>query len=145
MPTISTRYPIQNHISYQNLSPSFRTVSLQVSSQYEPQFYHQALPYDHWKYAMRLELAAMEVNNTWHIVHLPANKHSIGCKWIYKIKYRADGSIERYKARLVAKGYTQQEGLDFVETFSPVAKLVTIRVLLTMWSFPTTGLLFNLM
>lgn len=81
---------------------------------------------------MNAELLAMETNNTWSVVSLPAGHHSIGCKWIYKIKHRADGTIDRYKARLVAKGYTQQEGLDYIETFSPVAKLVTVKVLLTL-------------
>lgn len=57
--------------------------------------------------------------------------HSIGCKWIYKIKYKSNGSIDRYKAHFVAKGYTQQQRLAFTDTFSPVAKLVRVKVLLT--------------
>lgn len=81
---------------------------------------------------MQSELAAMESNNAWTVVPLPPNKHTVGCRWVYKIKYNSDGSSERHKARLVAKGYTQQKGVDFTETFSPVAKLTTVKVLLAL-------------
>jgi hypothetical protein len=79
---------------------------------------------------MQKEISALEENHTWVVTDLPPHKHPIGCKWVYKIKYKADGTIERYKARLVAKGYTQCEGLDYHETFSPVAKMTTVRCLL---------------
>jgi hypothetical protein len=66
------------------------------------------------------EIKALEKNQTWDLVILPQNKSAIGCKWVYKVKFQADGSVERYKARLVAKGYTQQEGIDF---FIPILLL----------------------
>ena len=79
---------------------------------------------------MAAEIAALKANNTWTLTPLLPDKKSIGYKWVYKIKYKANGSIERYKARLVAKCFTQKEGIDYFETFSPVAKMVSVRVLL---------------
>lgn len=77
---------------------------------------------------MKLEIEALEKNHTWEVVNLPGRKVPIGCKWIFKIKYNADSTIERFKARLIAKGYTQQEGPDFHNAFSHVAKLTIVRV-----------------
>ena len=79
---------------------------------------------------MATEIAALEANNIWTLTPLPAGKKPIGCKWVYKIKYKADGSIEQYKAKLVAKGFTQKEGIYYFETFSPVEKMVSVKVLL---------------
>ncbi|XP_040996119.1 uncharacterized mitochondrial protein AtMg00820-like [Juglans microcarpa x Juglans regia] len=73
------------------------------------------------------EIAALELNKTWDVIDLPIGKKAIGSKWVYRIKYNSDGTIERHKARLLAKGYTQEEGLDYHETFSLVAKLEKLR------------------
>ncbi|KAK3016014.1 hypothetical protein RJ639_006738 [Escallonia herrerae] len=105
-----------------------------ISSVDEPKYFSQAVKYAHWRDAMAKEISALEANNTWTLVPLPSRKRAIDSKWVYKVKFRPDGTVERYKARLVAKGYTQIEGLDFYETFAPVAKLVTVRCLLAIAS-----------
>jgi hypothetical protein len=125
-----TSYPLSSSLSYDLLSSSHKMFSLSVSSHPEPQFYHQAIKSPQWRDAMNSEIATLESNNSWSLVDLPPHNKPIGCKWVFKIKYKSDGSIERHKARLVVKGYTQCEGLDYHETFSPVAKLTTVRCLL---------------
>ncbi|KAM2129542.1 hypothetical protein ACFX1R_009206 [Malus domestica] len=130
--TPGTRYPLSNYLTYHRFSPTQQSFLAHITRQVEPRSYEEAARFPHWQVAMASELAALEANCTWSLTPLPRGKTPIGCRWVYKIKHRSDGSIERYKARLVAKGYTQLEGVDFHDTFSPTAKMVTVRCLLAL-------------
>jgi len=112
------------------LSKEHLKYTLAITSTHEPHTYAEASKDPKWIDAIHKEIKSLEDNKTWYFTDLPVGKKPIGCKWIFKIKYKSDGTIERHKARLVAKGYTQLEGIDFIDTFSPVAKLTTMRLLL---------------
>jgi len=84
-----------------------------------------------WHTAMQEELRALHSNQTWLLVPPHPSMNAIGSRWVYKIKRHADGQVTRYKARLVARGFTQQEGIDYLETFSPMIKPTTVRLVLT--------------
>ncbi|XP_074293705.1 uncharacterized protein LOC141620839 [Silene latifolia] len=100
----------------------------------DPTHFSDAVQEEKWVQAMNSELQALATNNTWVLTDLPKGRKAIGCKWIYKTKYNPDGSIEKHKARLVIQGFRQRYGLDYEETFAPVAKMSRVRALLAIIS-----------
>ncbi|KAM0055171.1 putative RNA-directed DNA polymerase [Helianthus debilis subsp. tardiflorus] len=126
--TRPSRYPMAN-IANGNLSKEAKAFTASLYKEQLPTSIEHALNSKNWKNAMETEMQALKRNDTWEKCVLPSGKRPVGCRWVFTIKYKADGTIERYKARLVAKGYTQTYGIDYSETFSPVAKIETIRVL----------------
>lgn len=105
-------HPLSLVLSYNSLSSSHRAFSLAISVECEPKTYKTTAQKKKWQDAMANELKALNDNETWDIVTLPTNKTPIGCKRVYKIKRKSDGSIERHKPRLIAKGFTQQFGVN---------------------------------
>jgi len=106
-------FPISNYVSYAHISPSYNSALAAFSAVLEPTSYSEAATDPKWIAAMQSEIDALLDNHIWSIVDLPSGKSPIGCKWVYKIKHKANGEVERYKARLVAKGFSQKEGLDY--------------------------------
>jgi len=105
---------------------------VRVIQEVEPTCFEQAVGNPKWDNAMDEEMAALDANSTWELVALPKDKKAIGCKWVYKVKHNAGGSMSRYKARLVAKGYAQTYGIDYDETYSPIAKMTIVRSIIAM-------------
>lgn len=134
-PTLSTLginfYPISNFVSYSNLSSHHKLFTLKLSSISEPTSYSTDVLDPNWKGVINNELQSLINTHTWDLTPLPHNKCVIGCKWIFKLNFLANGTIERYKAHLVAKGFNQIDGLDYYDAFSHVIKMTTIRLLLS--------------
>ena len=101
-----------------------------LASLQEPQTFHEASSNPLWQQAMEEELDALHKTGTLDLVDLPSGKYAIGCKWVYKIKTRLDGTVDRYKARLIARGFTQEYGIDYEETFAYVARLSSVMTLI---------------
>lgn len=120
-----------NYVSYGNVSPKYRVYLSKFSTDVELNTYEEAIR-KKWVHARQQEIQALEENGTWEIVHLPKGKKAIGYKWVFKIKYKADGQIDRFKARLVEKGYSHTEGIDYQEIFSLVGKMVIVRSIIAL-------------
>ena len=123
-----------HNVGNTQVSPQFSCFMSQVETQHEPRYFREAIKEAKWVQAMNEELDALEHNKTWEITTLPPGKVAIGCKWLYKTKYNADGSVERYKSRLVVMGNRQKFGVDYEQTFAHVAKMATVRSLLAVAS-----------
>jgi histone deacetylase 1/2 len=103
-----------------------------LTSTGEPRNISEALDDNKWNHAMQEEYDALIKNKTWHLVPPSFGKNLIDCKWVYHIKKNVHGTIQRYKARLVAKGFKQRYCIDYEDTFSPVVKAATIRLVLAL-------------
>jgi hypothetical protein len=103
-----------------------------LTSTAEPHSVHEALGDDRWRIAMNKEVDALRKNNTWHLVARKPGTNVIDCKWVYKIRRKANGSVDRYKTCLVAKGFKQRYGIDYEDIFSPIVKAATIRMVLSL-------------
>ncbi|GJU94341.1 ribonuclease H-like domain-containing protein, partial [Tanacetum coccineum] len=121
-----------NENDAQSSDDTFAAQNEQLNKNSEPKMFFEASKYEHWVDAMNNEMDALLRNVTWEITNLPKDRKDIGRKWVFKIKYKSSGEIDRYKARFVAKGFNQKEGVDFEKTFSSVVKMVTIRCLLNL-------------
>lgn len=123
----------RNGESYENSHMLFTDT---ISNGYnDPVTYEESMGRDdakQWELAMQEEMTSIRKANTWTLVELPKGRKAIGCKWVYKLKRKSNGDINLYKGRLVAKGYTQKEGIDYIETFAPVARFSSIRALLAL-------------
>lgn len=112
-------------------------VSYNFNMEDDPQTYEEAMKSQDvafWKEAIQEEMDSIMGNNTWILVDLPPGSKPIGCKWIFKKKLRVDGTIDKFKARLVAKGFKQRYGIDYFDTYAPVARIATIRLLIALAS-----------
>lgn len=117
-------------VATQEVSLEFSCFLAAIIPKTDPATFQKAVKEVHWVEAMNQELDALEKNHTWDVTSLPPNRKAIGSKWVFKTKFKADGTVDKYKARLVILGYKQKYGIDFVETFAPVAKMSTVRALL---------------
>ena len=125
-------HPISSFCTYNQLSSQSCFFIAFLDSISLPNTFQEALSHPGWRSVMIEEMDALNGNDTWNLVHLPTGKKSIGCRWVFVVKVNLDGSVARLKARLVAKGYAQTYGVDYFDTFSPVAKMTSVRLFISL-------------
>ena len=125
-------HPISSFCSYNHLSSHSCSFIASLDSISLSNKVSEALAHPSWHSTMTEEMDTLIDNGTWDLVRLPTGKKVIGCQWVFKVKVNPDGSIARLNARLVAKGYAQTYGVDYFDTFSPVAKLTSIRLFISL-------------
>jgi len=106
-----THYPIIHYVTCANFSPSHQKFTVAITKSIEPRFYHEAVTDTQWRKAMAVEIQTLEANETWDIVDLLPDKKAISGKWVYRVKYNSDGTIQCYKARLVIRGDIKSKDL----------------------------------
>lgn len=119
----------------QRISTSFGPDFLTFLLENEPRTFKEAMSSSeaqYWKEAVNSEIESILSNHTWELVDLPPGNKTLGSKWIFKKKMKDDGTIDKYKARLVVKGFRQREGLDYFDTYSPVTRITSIRMLIAL-------------
>ena len=129
-------YPIKDVLPDCRFSVQHKAFLVAITTGREPKNFSEAMRDPRWTEAVGKEIGSLESNQTWTLEDLPPGKKAIGCQWVFRIKHRSDGSIERYKARLVVLGNRQVEGVDYGETFAPVVKMTTVRSFLSIVSAP---------
>ncbi|KAL0641591.1 hypothetical protein Bca4012_103035 [Brassica carinata] len=128
----AVEHPSQVVCSFAQYPEEHCAFMVNLDENYIPRSYEEAIMDKEWKESVGAEAGAMIKNDTWYESELPKGKKAVSSRWIFTIKYKADGKIERKKSRLVARGFTQTYGEDYIETFAPVAKLHTIRIVLSL-------------
>ncbi|XP_028083874.1 uncharacterized protein LOC114285077 [Camellia sinensis] len=125
---------MQDYVSGQGFSDeeNVDVAHLALFSEHDPLTYEDAVKSNKWRQTMDAEIEAIVKNDTWELTELPSGVKTIGVKWVFKTKLNEHREVDKYKARLVMKGYSQQYGVDYAEVFAPVARLDTIRVVISL-------------
>ena len=131
---------ISSFCTYNQLSSQYCSFIASLDSISLSNTFQEALSLPGWRSAMIEEIEALNGNGTWNLVHLPTGKKAIGCRWVFAVKVNPNGLVARLKARLVAKEYAQTYGVDYYDTFSPVAKMTSVRLFISLtathnWDF----------